>query len=151
MMFKTHLLFGFLVGLFALSFFNVGNKYLFLFFVLLGALMPDIDETRSKIGQEIKIVSRVINFAFGHRGFMHTVYVPLIVFLVFLAFGQMMWGFGFLVGYLSHIFIDGLTLAGVEMFHPLSKMKMRGFIRTGGFWEYVVFVVLFAILIKVLV
>ena len=35
-----------------------------------------------------------------------------------------------------------LTVSGVRFFHPLSSFKIKGFIRTGGVFEWIFFVVL---------
>jgi inner membrane protein len=140
-MFKTHLVFSILIGLLILSFIEVPNKYLFLGVVCFGAVFVDIDEVNSKIGRRTRPLSDIINFLFNHRGFFHTIYPPLIVFGLLAYFNYLIIGFAFLIGYLSHLFIDMFNIMGISMFKPLHNMHVKGFVRTGGFLEYVLFFV----------
>ena len=39
--------------------------------ISLGALFPDIDEPNSSIGRKTIVVSHLLNYIFGHRGFTH--------------------------------------------------------------------------------
>jgi len=50
-------------------------------------------------------------------------------------------GFGFFVGYVSHLFLDCWTKSGVRLFWPF-RYKIKGFVRSGGVIEDVVFVLL---------
>jgi len=45
------------------------------------------------------------------------------------------------VGYVSHLFLDCLTRGGVRLFWPL-KFKVKGFVKSGGIVEQVIFVLL---------
>lgn len=40
--------------------------------VLIGSVLPDIDESRSYIGKRIPFLSRPVNLLFGHRGLTHS-------------------------------------------------------------------------------
>ena len=79
MMYYTHLAFGLLVSLLSLELFNIQNKLIFILVVILFSIFPDIDERKSKIGRKNKTISAIINFIFGHRGFFHSIYIPLIL------------------------------------------------------------------------
>jgi len=50
--------------------------------------------------------------------------------------------FGFLIGFLSHLFLDCLTLKGVILFWPISKKRIKGFFKTGGIFETFLFFIL---------
>ena len=60
----------------------------------------------------------------------------------------------FLVGGLAHLFLDSLTLQGINFLYPW-QFHVKGFIQTGGFLEGVLFILfllvdIFLILMKVL-
>lgn len=146
MMFRTHLIFAFLVGLIFIEF-GRGSKYLFLFFVLLAGVIADLDFPRSKIGRRFLLISKPVNFLFGHRKFFHSLFFILILsFFVFLVFNDCYKAI--FIGYSSHVFLDMLTKQGVMFFYPF-KFKIKGVIETGGLFEKLLFFVLiFLILIK---
>lgn len=97
----------------------------------IGSLIPDIDHPNSFLGKKVKIISVVINKIFGHRGITHT---PLICFLfgaLLLLLGSYFNGLsqiiysqfaiGIIVGYLSHLIMDGFTISGIPLLYPLTK------------------------------
>jgi len=142
MMYKSHLVFGIFIGIVYLLLFGVsGNKYLFLSFVGLAALFPDIDHENSKIGNKVKGLSFLIRNVFGHRGFFHSIFPAVILYFVFVyIFNLKLIGLGIAVGYISHLMSDALTVTGVNFLHPF-KAKVSGFIRTGSILEYIFFFV----------
>lgn len=142
MMFKTHLAFSLLISLIAFKIFAVQNPVLFTLSVLLGTVFLDIDTTKSKIGKKFKPLSFVLNLLFGHRGFIHTIYLPVAALLFSLVISRGLIGYGFLLGYFSHLFLDSLSLAGISPFTPLSKFRVSGFIKTNSFSEYILFFVI---------
>lgn len=146
MMYKSHLVFGIFVGIVYLLVFGVsGNRYLFLSFVGLAALFPDIDHENSKIAKKVKPLGWLIQNIFGHRGFFHSIFAALILYFVFVYFlGLRFVGLAICVGYISHLMSDALTVTGVNFFHPL-KSKVSGFIRTGSVLEYFFFFVFFGL------
>ena len=99
----------------------------------------DIDENESYIGRRIKPLSSAIEFLFKHRGIFHSIFMALLIFLGFWQFGYIQYGYGFFVGYLSHLIADGLTVEGVRIFYPLSRLTVRGFARTNGIFEKIFF------------
>ncbi|MFH0868338.1 MAG: metal-dependent hydrolase [Candidatus Woesearchaeota archaeon] len=141
MMYYTHAAFGLLIALLALDFFNVHDKILFVLIVLLFSVFPDIDNTKSKIGKKNKLISGIINFIFGHRGLLHTIYVPLIMFFIFYNLNKEI-GIAVLVGYLTHLLMDAITRAGIKPFYPLINKKINGFFKTGSFIEKIFFLVI---------
>ena len=137
-MYHTHLAFGLLFGLLSLSFVHPSNKFVFIAIVVLSALLPDADHKNSKINSKIpglKIVSRI----FGHRGLLHSIWIPLALWLI-IDFGfHSTYGSAVFIGYLSHLFSDGLTKAGINMVHPLKQLRIQGFIETGSVLEHLIF------------
>jgi inner membrane protein len=140
MNYYTHLAFSFLVGILLINHFSVSNQILYIILFMFASLLPDIDKVQSKVSEKIKIVSFIIRFFLGHRGLMHSIWIPLIFYLT-------LWGFSMNIaialsfGYLSHLLLDGLTPSGVKILWPLNK-KLKGFIRTGSLMEYLLFVLL---------
>jgi len=140
MLFKTHLAFGFLIGLFGIQFLNPSNQLLFMAIVLLGSVFSDVDHPESKLGRKIKI----IGFLFEHRGFFHSfiflilVNIPLFLFLN----KYLIYIYAFNIGFISHLIADMINHMGIMPLHPLSKFRISGFIKTGNLFESLLFYVL---------
>ena len=138
MMARTHLAFGFLFGLLYMNFFSVSNPILFMSFVLLGALLTDIDHPQSKAGRKIKPISHLIEWMFGHRGLFHSIWIPLILFLVYNYWFKHVILLGIIVGYVSHLLIDGLTIKGINYLNPFTTLRLHGFVETNTVMETVI-------------
>lgn len=138
MMFYTHIAFALLSSLIALKFLSISNPYIFILVVCFVALFPDIDEKNSKLGRKIKIISKI----FSHRGILHSIFPIILLFLLFYHFNYSIIAYGILVGYLSHLLIDSLTLQGINFLHPISSFRISGFVKSGGFLEMILFLVL---------
>ncbi|MDP7322683.1 MAG: metal-dependent hydrolase [Candidatus Woesearchaeota archaeon] len=149
MMYYTHLAFGILVSLFSITFFNINNKYIFILVAVMFSIFPDIDEKKSKIGRENKIISTIINFMFGHRGFIHSIYIPLILYLVFYYINKEI-GVAVLTGYFSHLFMDALTKQGIRPLAPLINKKINGLIKTNSLLEKTFFLIIILLILYLL-
>ncbi len=138
MLARTHLAIGLLTAAVLYPILQI-KWYLFFPAVLLGSILPDIDHEGSKINQILPLTKHFAKL-FRHRGFFHSAY-PVIFFIV-LEFLTNMSGIGFAlaIGYASHLLSDGLTPVGVNLLHPAAKLKIEGFIPTGGAFEVVVFI-----------
>lgn len=136
-MFKTHLAAGALAGLLLLKYLRPENMLLFSFLLLFASILPDIDTGKSFIGRRLWPFSAILALFVKHRGFLHTVWVPLISFSFAAYFGYAIIGAAFALGYLVHILADSLTEEGVPLFAPFFMRRVRGFIKTGGTLEYV--------------
>ncbi|HIJ98741.1 TPA: metal-dependent hydrolase [archaeon] len=134
MMFYTHLAFGFLAGLLTMKLLTVNNIYPFFAVVLLSSILPDIDIGNSKVGRGTKL-GWLVEWVFGHRGFFHSAFPAVILFIFFYSFGYGELGLASFVGYGSHLISDALGHKGVYLFYPLAKLRL-GLIKTGGFSEY---------------
>lgn len=142
MMYYTHIAFGLLLSLLYIEIFIVENKLLFIFIVLLFSLLPDIDETKSKISRKNKLVSKTINFFFGHRGFFHTIWIPALLFLILILFNvKIIIGIAVLIGYLSHLFLDAITRQGIRPLYPIYNKRINGFFKTNSIFEKAFFLV----------
>jgi len=136
-MYYTHLAFGLLISLLAFNFLNIENKILFVIIVLFFSLFPDIDETNSKIGRRSKLLSWPINFFLGHRGLIHSIHIPVLLYIIFKIFNQDI-AYAAVIGYLSHLIGDSITKAGIKPLYPLN-IKISGFLKTGSLLEKVMF------------
>jgi inner membrane protein len=139
----THLAFGFFSGLLLMDYFSIGNKYLFFVLVLFGAILPDIDTPNSKISHKIPVIPKVLNVFSKHRGIFHSVFIAILLGL-FVSYFSKAYGIALFLGYGSHLLIDGLTKKGVNLLHPISKLRISGPIETGKLWELVLLVVIVA-------
>ncbi len=138
MMAKTHLAFGLLFGLLALPFLNSENKIIFMCLVVFASLLPDLDHEESFINQKVRIFRPFTRF-FTHRGILHTIWIPLAAWMLLWVCTDFTYGSAIFLGYFSHLFSDGLTKNGVNIIHPLSQIRLQGFIQTGGMFEIIVF------------
>jgi len=136
MLFRTHIVFS-LAVYFLLSYY-IAMPWYVLIFVLLATAFVDIDIKNSKAGNRWYL--RPLQWFTKHRGVLHSLVVGLLLSLVIAAVSQ--WaGFGFFIGYVSHLFLDCLTKSGVKLFWPFP-WKIKGFVKSGGIIEQIVFVLL---------
>lgn len=147
MLARTHLAFGFLAALAALPFANAGNKFIFFGLVLLGALLPDIDQPNSRISSKIPVIPNIINFFSKHRGIFHTLFLAVLIPGIIWYFAGRNYGIAIFAGYLSHLIIDGFTKSGINFLHPLSNLRLSGFIKTGGFGEHIILAIILVLII----
>lgn len=152
MLFYTHLVFSFLVGLLTIDLFGIEKQILFIILVMFFGILPDIDMVKSKIGKRMGVLSYVIKLIFGHRGLFHTIWFPLMFFVFFLFILDFrVIGLGVLIGYLSHLVLDSLTVQGVRPLSPFIGFKIRGFVKVGSVFEQVLFVLVILFIILKLV
>src|SRR3989344_6422718 len=137
MMWYTHIIFGLLLGLVSLRFIPQSHPLLYLFFVSVAALLPDIDHPHSFINQRIA-PTRFVSHFLTHRGFFHSLFPVFLLYLFVVPLHKDV-ALALSLGYLSHILIDGCTKSGVNLFHPLGTLRLQGFIETGSLAELVVF------------
>jgi len=133
MLFATHILLGILVFLLFANFFS-GNEILFLFFILLGSVLPDIDEKHSKAAQWTGLLGSILSFFSKHRGFFHSLFfVVLATMLVKYLFSNY-YAWALFLGLISHLLGDSLTKRGVPAAYPFS-FRIKGFLKTNGLGE----------------
>lgn len=150
-MWHTHFAFGFLFGLLSLPFVSQGNIYIFFVFVLLGALLPDIDKPESKVGSKFGIFSKTIEKIFGHRGIVHTIWGMLVFCGLFWYFINKTYGTALFLGFFSHLLIDGFTKRGINFLHPVAKLHLSGFVETGSAAETILLVIIIALAVIMLI
>ena len=138
-MFKTHLMFSFLLALILYKYFDL-SPYLFIVILVLAGTLPDIDHSKSFIGRRFFIISWIANLFFGHRKLIHSLFFALFIALLIKIFFNNYY-IPFIIGYSCHLLLDGLTKQGVRIFYPL-KFRIYGFVKTNGIVEKMFLVVL---------
>lgn len=133
MLAKSHISLGLLGGIIAYPLtqkLNIAKEFYFtllLPLILLGSLMPDIDEPKSFIGRRFPFISKIVSLSFSHRGFTHFFVFP----LIFIALGIFISHsiispslFALAYGIFLHQIGDMLTINGIpHYFFPLSKKR----------------------------
>ena len=138
MMYHTHFAFGLLFALLSLFFIHPSNRYIFIAIVVFSSLLPDLDHKSSFINNKLRIF-KPFTYFIKHRGILHSIWIPLALWLI-IDFGfNSRYGSAVFIGYLSHLFADGLTKMGINMVHPLKQLRIQGFIETGSVLEHLVF------------
>ena len=140
MMFRTHLALGFLFGLLSLKFFDLIHPVIFVVLVTLFSSLPDIDHPKSRIGRKLFFISFPIKFIFKHRGFFHSIFPPVILFLLLFYFNFNLVAFSVFIGYIAHLAGDAVTKNGINFLHPVTRFRIQGPIRTGGKFETIIFI-----------
>lgn len=123
----------------------------------LGGLAPDLDKQGSRISNKAKISSFIIEHVTGHRGLLHT---PFFVGLLYLTFKILQVKYIFLcdyefyficfiIGYLSHLFLDFLTPKGIMLFYPFS-FKYKHIIGLKSRFKDLLVIIIFTILFLLL-
>lgn len=129
-------MFALLISLLGLIFFDV--NYLFILFILIGSLFPDVDSVESYLGRKFRILSGPIEFIFGHRGLFHSIY-PVLLFLILFFILKVNLFLALSIGYSLHLILDMFTKEGVVLFNIPFRFKIRGFIKTGRLLEGLLF------------
>ncbi|MFJ7738360.1 metal-dependent hydrolase [Lysinibacillus sp. NPDC097287] len=111
---------------------------------VVGALLPDICHSGSKIGRTFPVSSRIVNKLFGHRSFTHSL---LFLFLVAILMDAIVpyrsLIIGILLGMASHLILDMGTKKGVKLFFPIKiAVRFPITIKTGSKAEKMIFAVL---------
>lgn len=150
MLARTHSVFGILFGLICMRLlnFNSVSDYLAYFLLIqISVLLPDLDHPKARIHNNI-IFSKIIAFIFKHRGFLHSIFPPIILAFFLQFYLGRFYALPVLIGYFSHLISDGLTKQGVKLFYPFFNFKLRGLLKTGSKTEKVLFyVIIFLIII----
>lgn len=147
MLFPTHILLG-IVFFLLFKGFLAGNEIILLLLVLLGSLLPDLDSPHSKVSQWSGIVGKIVSFFFRHRGILHSIVLHLLLFVIISYVFNVFYARALFIGYLAHVLGDGITPAGVKLFYPFSKFKLKGPVKVGGIFEWVLLVLLIIVVLK---
>ncbi len=121
--------------------------------VIVGSLLPDIDEKESYIGRKLFFISGIFkDLGLEHRGFTHFLIVPLSIMLISYLVMDGGWLFWLGFGILMHDIGDLVTKSGiVSFFFPLFEGKRAGLLpkkysfKTFSFTEKIIIFILLVI------
>ena len=123
-----------------------------------GALIPDIDEPNSFVGKKVRFLSKGLKVVFGHRGIIHTpIFLGILLVGFYFLYSHIPISFqqysilaciNFAVGYISHLFLDMLTPAGIMVFYPFSKNRFRFMALKGDYRDLLVSIICLFILVS---
>jgi len=147
MLFHTHVLLGIITFL-LLQNYLPGNKYLLLLLILMGSIIPDIDEHKSKAVQLSGFIGKIVSFFAKHRGIFHSFLLPFVVCGILSWLWSFPYALAFFSGYLIHLLADALTPMGIPILYPFSEWKLRGPIRVGTWMEWLLLALLVVLIIK---
>ena len=139
MLIRTHIAFVSLLIILFVT--HVTDKFVFMVFALIGAVIPDIDTGFSTWGKHF--IFKPIQFFLKHRTMIHSLTFGILITILIAAFFPVL-SFGFFLGFASHLLLDSFTKDGILPFWPLSY-KSSGFISTGRRIEGTFFITLIAI------
>ncbi|MDA1196953.1 MAG: metal-dependent hydrolase [Nanoarchaeota archaeon] len=142
---KTHIAFALLVAIVAVDSFEV-NSLLFVFVVVLSALLPDLDVKNSTISRWFPFFS----WFSRHRGMLHSFVVAVMGYFLMSLFSEA-YGIAFFLGYCSHLILDMLTPQGIVLLAPFSQKRFHGFLKTGSFEERMLFLLICVLIVIALV
>lgn len=111
---------------------SMGSETATLFILggVLGGVFPDIDNPKSHIGQLTKPISSIIgeiSASFGHTGRWHRgIFHDMSIYIVLLIFCYYNFPYlcGFLIGCLSHIFLDCFNPSGIPIFLGVKHIHL---------------------------
>jgi len=150
---QTHLLFAILFGIVYFEHFYAPNQKTAIIFsvgLLIGYLLPDIDEPKSTLSQKIPIIPSIISLFTKHRGIFHTLWIPILFYGASFIFPLPFFFTGLAIGYVSHLTADMLTVSGIRPFYPLTRLKIKGRVKTGSFLEKILFLAIISYILLTL-
>lgn len=141
MLYKTHVVGGLALGYVVFSNANALNvnlmdsKSLIIAGagLVIGSLFPDIDHHNSFLSRKVRPLSWISSKILKHREFTHSIAGTFLVYYLLklilnkigvdILLGDIFLK-SFIIGIISHILLDMLTVAGVVLFYPLSKVRV---------------------------
>lgn len=133
MLYKTHLIIGVTAAEISILLFDLNKNQgvLLILFSIIGSLLPDIDERKSKINQFLPLFfSSIFTNNLRHRGLTHNIFS--VIFFIMLSLFVYIYThnnyyliltMGLTLGYILHILADAATYAGIENFFLNKKFK----------------------------
>lgn len=115
-------------------------------FVLIGSILPDIDEPDSIIGKRLGFISYPINILFGHRTITHNILVVVALSVASYTYSNF-YCLAITIGMFIHIMQDSLTYQGIKgALFPLQRYNYNFVLlprifrfEVGGFTELIIF------------
>lgn len=110
--------------------------------LLLGSVLPDIDETKSWVGRRSQGIAFWVKLLFGHRGITHSGIAIALCFYVIIA-GYHPFLTALCFGAASHIIADLFSRGGIPLLYPLNKKRTSiPLYKTGSITEHAIFLII---------
>lgn len=140
MRYKTHIVSSLAAGAGIAIIFAVPFSTGYVAGIILGSLLPDIDEPNSYLGRRSLGVSSYINKKFGHRGLTHSL-AAWVVFTVYCYIAPNSFTVGLFLGYLFHIIGDFFSVSSVPLLAPFHEYRPKNMLisyKTGSYAEEII-------------
>lgn len=135
---RTHIIAGVAVGIIASQFVpTIKQKAMLIGGCWIGSLIPDIDTPNSMISKATVLIHYLFSWC-GHRKLTHSILGVLLFSLVIILLGVNALSIGLIMGYMSHLLMDSLTVQGIPILYPKLKRYRIGKVRTGSEQEMAV-------------
>jgi len=138
MLWFTHIIFALFLSLIYVKNIPQLSPELFIIFVCIGSILPDIDAPKSFVNRKLK-VTKLLTHIFQHRGFFHSIFPVIIIYALFASAGWHTIATALSLGYLSHLAIDAFTVKGINIIHPIPGLRISGFMDVGSITEWIIF------------
>ena len=127
---QSHLFGGTLIGVSYMISTNFTMDIPFTIGSLIGSIFPDIDEGTSKISNKVPLFSFVTRLFVGHRGIIHTPVFLIILSIIIQSICTVLhipehFIFGFVLGFLCHLFQDTMTRRGIKWLYPVVNKSFH--------------------------
>ncbi|MUJ20498.1 metal-dependent hydrolase [Aliivibrio fischeri] len=128
-----------------------------LLIAILGGLIVDLDHPDSLVGSKLKFLSIPISIIFGHRGMFHSLLAIIGICYLLVEYIEPTLNASiqpflipFIIGFISHLFADSLTPAGIYWFYPL-KYRVRIAIAKDPLTQFMIYAptLVYAVYLKV--
>lgn len=96
------------------------------------AILPDIDYPYSTTGRKTPVLPHLLK----HRGITHSLFMNVLIYMLVNFYVGNSCALYCGIGWASHLLLDALNPAGIELFWPLHKKIGIGVIKTGSIFEY---------------
>ncbi|MDR9785768.1 MAG: metal-dependent hydrolase [Peptococcaceae bacterium MAG4] len=137
MLWRTHFLAGAAAGLLIAGNADVKGAAISASIAGIAALLPDLDDPKSKLGHLVAPASWAVKATVGHRGPLHSLLGVFAATLVatILNHGSIAFASTVAVGCLSHLVMDSLNPQGVPWLWPYKKRIGLPLVQTGSILE----------------
>lgn len=122
--YQTHIITSVAAGAYLTTVTDAPFTFTFVGGIIVGSLIPDIDEPNSYIGRRSFGIAKLIKKAFGHRGLTHSLLAWMCFSLIYYFYPNH-FTYGLCAGYLFHIAGDFFSKRGVPLFSPIWKKKFK--------------------------
>ncbi|MDP4549918.1 metal-dependent hydrolase [Alkalihalobacillus macyae] len=144
---KTHAIGGICLGIATQSYYitqsmDAPETIVYYGACLLGSLLPDICHPGSWTGRRARVLSKGISRFFGHRTITHSILFILLIYWLTSTFSfqyDELIQTGLLVGIVSHLLLDAMTVRGIQLFYPITiRVRFPMYMKTASKAEGIV-------------